>query len=109
MVGATAALARFAAEATYARIPEAARAGVSGALLAAKGYWADDAVLEGRYGLFNAVHGVGNYDLGRVEDGLGQQWAIANPGLTIKRYPACGGVLRAVDAVLALREQHVIS
>ena len=87
----------------------AARAGVSGALLAEKGYWADEAVLEGPYGLFNAVHGAGNYDLSRVEAGLGQQWAIANPGLTIKRYPACGGVLRAVDALLALREEHAIT
>jgi 2-methylcitrate dehydratase PrpD len=86
----------------------AARAGITGALLAAKGYWCDDEVLEGPYGFFNAIHGKGNYDLSRIDDRLGQQWAIVDPGLTIKRYPACGGVLRAVDAALALREEHRI-
>jgi 2-methylcitrate dehydratase PrpD len=87
----------------------AARAGITGALLAAKGYWCDDEVLEGPYGFFSAIHGQGNYDLGRIDDRLGQQWAIVEPGLTIKRYPACGGVLRAVDAALALREEHRIA
>lgn len=87
----------------------AARAGVTGALLAAKGYWCDGEVLEGPYGFFNAIHGQGNYDLSRIDDRLGQQWAIVEPGLTIKRYPACGGVLRAVDAALALREEHHIT
>ncbi len=86
----------------------AARAGVTGALLAAKGYWCDEEVLEGPYGFFNAIHGTGNYDLSRIEVELGRQWAIVEPGLTIKRYPACGGVLRAVDAALALREEHRI-
>jgi 2-methylcitrate dehydratase PrpD len=87
----------------------AARAGVTGALLAAKGYRADEEVLEGRYGFFNAIHGPGNHDLSRIGHGLGQEWAIVEPGLTIKRYPACGGVLRAVDAALALRAEHAIA
>jgi 2-methylcitrate dehydratase PrpD len=87
----------------------AARAGVTGALLAAKGYWCDGEVLEGPYGFFNAIHGKGNFDLGRIEDRLGEQWAIVDPGLTIKSYPACGGVLRAVDAAIALRQEHRIA
>lgn len=84
----------------------AARAGVTGALLAAKGYRCDDEVLEGRYGLFSAIHGPGNYDLGGIEDALGERWAIVEPGLSIKRYPCCGGTLRAIDAAIALREEH---
>lgn len=87
----------------------AARAGVSGALLAAKGYRCDAEVFEGTYGLFNAIHGLGNYDLGAVAEGLGERWAIVEPGLSIKRYPCCGGTLRAIDAAIALREEHGIS
>ncbi len=87
----------------------AARAGVTGALMAAKGYWADEEVFEGRYGFFNAIHGEGYYDLSHVGDGLGEHWAIIDPGLTVKRYPACGATLRAIDAVLELREEHGIT
>ena len=86
----------------------AARAGVTSVLLAAKDYVADPEGIEGEYGFFSAFHGPGNYDLGKVADGLGQHWAIVDPGLTVKRYPCCGGNLRALDAAQALRMEHDI-
>ena len=86
----------------------AARAGVTSVLLAAKDYGADPAGIEGEYGFFSAFHGPGNYDLGKVADGLGQHWAIVDPGLTVKRYPCCGGNLRALDAAQALLREHDI-
>ena len=86
----------------------AARAGVTSVLLAAKDYVADPAGIEGEYGFFSAFHGPGNYDLGKVADGLGQHWAIVDPGLTVKRYPCCGGNLRALDAAQALLREHDI-
>ena len=86
----------------------AARAGVTSVLLAAKDYVADRAGIEGDYGFFSAFHGPGNYDLGKVAVGLGQHWAIVDPGLTIKRYPCCGGNLRALDAAQALLAEHDI-
>ena len=87
----------------------AARAGVTAALMAEKGYWGSNEVLEGRYGFFNAIHGKGNFDLSQVGNLIGQQWAILDPGLTVKSYPACGAVLRAVDAALELRDEHQIT
>jgi 2-methylcitrate dehydratase PrpD len=39
---------------------------------------------------------------------LGTHWSIVDPGLTIKRYPCCGGNLRALDAARALLEEHGI-
>jgi 2-methylcitrate dehydratase PrpD len=89
----------------------AARAGVTAVLLAEKDYTADPEGLEGPFGFFSAFHGHGNYDLGKVEGGLGplgKLWSIVNPGLTIKLYPCCGGNLRALDAAQSLiRENNI--
>lgn len=87
----------------------AARAGVTSVLLAKQDYFADPDCIEGDYGFFSAFHGTGNYDLGKVADGLGTHWSIVDPGLTVKRYPCCGGNLRALDAARALLREHDIS
>ena len=83
----------------------AARAGVTSVLLARKDYFADPDGIDGDYGFFSAFHGTGNYSLGKVADGLGTHWSIVDPGLTIKRYPCCGGNLRALDAARGLIEE----
>ena len=85
-----------------------ARAGVTSVLLAQRGYFADPDGLDGDFGFYAAFHGEGNYDLSRVGEGLGTHWSIVDPGLTIKRYPCCGGNLRALDAALGLIEEHRI-
>lgn len=86
----------------------AARAGVTSVLLARKDYGADPAGLEGDYGFYSAFHGDGNYTLDKMADGLGMHWSIVDPGLTVKRYPCCGGNLRALDAAEALVVEHDI-
>jgi 2-methylcitrate dehydratase PrpD len=86
----------------------AARAGVTAVLLARKDYVADPEGLEGEYGFYSAFHGEGNYDLGKIAPGLGTHWSIVDPGLTVKRYPCCGGNLRALDAAEALVREHDI-
>ena len=86
----------------------AARAGVTSVLLAQKDYFADPDGIDGDYGFFSAFHGAGNYDLGKVPDALGTHWSIVDPGLTIKRYPCCGGNLRALDAARGIIEEHGI-
>ena len=80
----------------------AARAGVMAALLASRGYRGDDNAISGPYGLFHALVGDGVYDLDVGLHGLGEGWAIADPGLSIKPYPACTSTLRAVDAMLEI-------
>jgi 2-methylcitrate dehydratase PrpD len=87
----------------------AARAGVTSVLLAQKDYFADPDGIDGDFGFFAAFHGEGNYDLGKVAEGLGTHWSIVDPGLTVKRYPCCGGNLRALDAALGLIEEHRIA
>lgn len=86
----------------------AARAGVTSVLLARKDYVADPAGLEGDYGFYSAFHGDGNYNFDGMADGLGTHWSIVDPGLTVKRYPCCGGNLRALDAANALVNEHDI-
>lgn len=86
----------------------AARAGVTSVLLAKKDYFADPDGIDGDYGFFAAFHGTGNYNLGKVADSLGTHWSIVDPGLTVKRYPCCGGNLRALDAARGLLEEHGI-
>jgi 2-methylcitrate dehydratase PrpD len=83
----------------------AARAGVMCTLLARDGYWGDERVISGPYGLFEALHGEGGYDFGSVAAGLGERWAILDPGLSIKAFPACGINRRPVAAVLRLAER----
>lgn len=84
----------------------AARAGVSSVMVAQRDYFADPDGLDGDYGFYSAFHGAGNYNLGKVGDKLGTHWSIVDPGLTIKRYPCCGGNLRALDAARAIIEEH---
>ena len=86
----------------------AARAGVTSVLLAQRNYFADPDGLDGEYGFYSAFHGAGNFNLAKVEKDLGSHWSIVDPGLTIKRYPCCGGNLRALDAARAIREEHGI-
>ena len=85
-----------------------ARAGVGSVLVAQRDYFADPDGLDGDYGFYSAFHGHGNYDLSKVADKLGSHWSIVDPGLTIKRYPCCGGNLRALDAARGLIEEHGI-
>ncbi len=87
----------------------AARAGVTSVLLARNGYVADPEGLEGDYGFYSAFHGDGNYTFDNISAGLGKNWSIVDPGLTIKRYPCCGGNLRALDAASELIEENNIS
>lgn len=86
----------------------AARAGVSSVLLAKRDYFADPDGLDGDYGFYSAFHGPGNFNLGKVGEKLGSHWSIVDPGLTVKRYPCCGGNLRALDAARAIIEDEKI-
>jgi 2-methylcitrate dehydratase PrpD len=82
-----------------------ARAGVLSAFLAQRGITGARDFLEGQYGFFNLYEG-GDYDRGRLEDGLGTQFEGMR--LSIKPYPSCRMTHAAIDAALAMREEHGI-
>jgi 2-methylcitrate dehydratase PrpD len=82
----------------------AAHAGITAARLARRDFTGPVRVLEGRFGLYNAMPGPGNWDAGRVVSGLGQEWEIRRIGF--KPYP-CGVVIHPyLDALKALMHEH---
>jgi 2-methylcitrate dehydratase PrpD len=85
-------------------LANAARGGLSAALLAAQGFTSSECALEAPRGFLKVVKGDDNSDA--VTRGLGEQWEIL--ALAYKPYP-CGVVIHPViDACLDLRAQHAI-
>ncbi len=78
--------------------------GVTAALLAARGFTADPAVLDGPWG-FLQVHGGGHYEE-KPAEGFGNTFSIVEPGVSIKPYPS--GILthQAMDNLLDLVRTH---
>ncbi|GBD11538.1 hypothetical protein HRbin23_01205 [bacterium HR23] len=79
--------------------------GVVSALLAQEGYTARADVLEAPYGFMDAFVGKGRWDAEKVVTDLGHPFHVLQPGITLKKYPCCGGNHRALDALYALRQQ----
>ena len=80
----------------------AARAGLEAARFAALGITARQDGIEADMGLADLYAGVRPLELGA----LGDPFALDEPGLELKPYPACRFTHRTIDAVLALRERH---
>ena len=85
-------------------VGRAAENGVTAALLAAQGFTADPAALDGPWGFFS-VMGEGATEL-KFEQGFGKQLTIIDPGVSIKPYPS--GILthQSMDAMMALVLKH---
>ena len=86
----------------------AGRCGVEAALLAEAGFTGNPRALEHEDG-FGATYGAGSvpaWDL--VTAGLGAPHEVVDPGIGVKRYPACASTHQALDATLALAEEHAI-
>jgi 2-methylcitrate dehydratase PrpD len=82
----------------------AAKAGVTAAELAKRGFTGPSSVFEGRFGYYKAYVSPDAYDLGRLTQDLGKRWYT--PEIVFKLYP-CGSLIHAsIDAALELRERH---
>jgi len=86
----------------------AARNGVMAALLARKGFTANDRVLEGPQGFLKAMASEKS-DVDAVCQNLGRHWEILDTGITVKLYPSCAATHPALDAVLDLRQKHSLT
>jgi len=78
----------------------AAQAGVTAALLAARGVTAREDGIEAPMGLVALYAGEGKGAVRRRE------LALLDPGVELKPYPSCRFTHRVIDAVLALRERR---
>jgi 2-methylcitrate dehydratase PrpD len=81
-----------------------AESGVLAALMAKEGVTgiAQDA-LEGRFGFLDAYAGQGNYDLKKVESGLGKNWETKD--IFLKRYPTSFACTQILDAAIRLHRR----
>lgn len=77
---------------------QAAQAGVVAAKLAAAGVTACTSVLEAPTG-YAAVFNHGDPPDFSALDALGDPWEIVEPGLMVKRYPACSSIATIIDAM----------
>ena len=86
----------------------AARNGVIAALLAQKGFTANDLALEGPQGFLHAMASEKS-DLKALCQNRGHRWEILETGITVKLYPSCAATHPALDVVLDLRREHTLN
>ncbi len=84
----------------------AAHSGLMSARLAEVGFTAAPDALEHPQGFLSAVSPEGLADRDSPAAGLGQEWHIVKNRLSIKKYPACYGLHRALDGMLDLLDQR---
>ena len=83
---------------------QAARNGMTAALLGMRGFSANHAAIEGRGGFAHTFARDLEWHVEAFED-LGKHYDLAEQGFQLKRYP-CGGVIHtAIDAALMLRQK----
>jgi 2-methylcitrate dehydratase PrpD len=82
----------------------AARGGVHAAMLAARGFTASDAALDGDQGFAVAFDGR-EKNLESSLARLGQRWELLEDGPNVKVYPSCAGTHPTIDALLDLRRR----
>jgi 2-methylcitrate dehydratase PrpD len=90
-------------------VGHAARCGIEAALLAEAGFTGNPRALEHGDG-FGSTHGAGTspqWDLAVA--GLGSPHELVDPGIGVKRFPACASTHQALDATLALAAEHAIA
>ena len=100
--------ANFGTDCKPLHVGHAARCGLEAAALAQVGFTGNPRALEHVDG-FGSTHGGGNKaQWDETTTGLGKPHEVADPGIGVKRYPACASTHQALDATLALADEHAI-
>jgi 2-methylcitrate dehydratase PrpD len=82
----------------------AARSAITAVALARAGFTGSSKAIVGKHGLFE-VYGTPESDPRKTLDGLGQPWTLLDPGLALKKYPACYATFRGIDALQQLKSE----
>ncbi len=92
----------------YAPMGWIAQVGVTAALLSETGYTGDACVLDGDYGFWRfTASNKEKWDPGKLTQGLGENWLLAQPGRTFyKHYPFCGLCHTEMDEFLKMIEEN---
>jgi 2-methylcitrate dehydratase PrpD len=100
--------ANFGTDGKPLHVGHASRCGVEAALLAQAGFTGNPEALEHADG-FGSTHGGGAKPLwAETTTGLGAPHEVADPGIGVKRFPACASTHQSLDATLALIDEHAI-
>jgi len=86
----------------------AARSGVTTAMLVREGFTAAPDLIEGQFGFCNAFAGGNGGDDSKVTENLGNPYSIVSPGVGVKKYPTCHFTHRAIDALLQMAGKYRI-
>lgn len=94
-----------------------ARCGVFAALLAKQGYQVDPDIVEGidngkgheRFGLVDTFCGIGNYDLQRMTESLGEDWELGGNRTVVRLHPTSTPAQSPIDAMLDLARRYQLS
>jgi 2-methylcitrate dehydratase PrpD len=101
--------ANFGTDGKPMHVGHASRCGVEAALLAQAGFTGNPEALEHTDG-FGSTHGGGAKPLwAETTMGLGAPHEIVDPGIGVKRFPACASTHQSLDATLALMDEHAIA
>ena len=87
-------------------VGQCSRNGLLAALMAAEGMTAAADVFEHPQGFFAVFDGMDNVAPARVLDEWMSPCELDEPGLAFKRHPCCASTHPAIDAMLALRQDH---
>lgn len=91
-------------------VGNAARSGQEAAELAARGFTANERILEVDFGGFcDLFQGEPAYDFDNHFEKLGSPWSVLDPPVGFKPYPCCGSTHSAIDAALKLRDRYDVS
>lgn len=90
------------------RTGHAAVTGMTCALLAKSGFTADDTVLEGRFGLLEALGPIEESIVASLATELGRRYNLQSP-IRGKRYASCSASHTGLEAMLRLRRTHGIA
>jgi 2-methylcitrate dehydratase PrpD len=100
--------ANFGTDCKPLHVGHAARCGLEAAALARTGFTGNPRALEHVDGFGSTHGGSSKPQWDETVTGLGKPHEVAEPGIGVKRYPACASTHQALDAILALAEEHAI-
>jgi 2-methylcitrate dehydratase PrpD len=100
--------ANFGTDCKPLHVGHAARCGLEAAALAQAGFTGNPRALEHVDGFGSTHGGSSKPQWDETTTGLGKPHEVADPGIGVKRYPACASTHQALDATLALADEHAI-
>jgi 2-methylcitrate dehydratase PrpD len=91
------------------RVGQAAATGMTCALLAKEGFTSDDAVLDGKYGLIEALGPIPEEIIEGLGKSLGTKFDLETVGVNVKPFASCTATHSGLEAMLRIVDKNLIS